>query len=592
MNAALLGLTSIMVLGISAQWIAWRTRIPSILILLTFGFLAGPIGGYINPKLLLGDMFFPVISLLVAVIVFEGGSSLRIADLKKIGKPVRNIIVFGTLMTFAIISVASYYILGFNQELSVMFGAMMVITGPTVIVPLLRHVNLKKEFSSLIRWEGILIAPVGAVLIVMVYQYIFATTGLGKAAIILTLLKTLGVGVGIGVGFALLILVMIRRSWVPDFLQEVTTLMFVICCYAGSNFIQSDSGIIAVVMMGLVLANQNQVIVRHILVFKENLRILAISMLFIILSGSLALENIYNQFDISSIYFLLVLFFLARPIPIFISTIGTSLTIREKLFLCCMAPRGIVTASIASLFALRLVGHGVPGADALEPMTFIIIIATVSIYGGFAEKVQAWLKLSLTGNGDIFIIGAHDFARKFAKALSNEGIPVSLVDTNKHMVVSAKQEGLIAYHSNAMSKSIMDEIRLANVSSLLAMTPSDEVNMLTVMQYAEILGRDNVYRLTPDVKELEDKETMKKYDQGRYLFGRGNSYSYLTTRLHTGAKVKAIDAGDDFDFKTFRKEHGERTILLGCISKDKKVTIYASGLEIKAGPGAKILVLI
>lgn len=586
-----MGLAGIMVLGISAQWIAWRTRIPSILILLSFGFLAGPIGGYINPKALLGDMFFPVISLLVSIIVFEGGSSLRVADLKKIGKPVRNIVIFGTLMTFGIISVASYYILGFNQELAVMFGAMMVITGPTVIVPLLRHVNLEKEFSSLIRWEGILIAPVGAVLIVMVYQYIFATSGLGKAAVIITVLKTLGIGAAIGVGLALLILVMIRKNWVPDFLQEVMALMFVICCYTVSNVVQPDSGIIAVVVMGLVLANQNHVVVRHILVFKENLRILAISMLFIILSGSLAIQNIYNQFDITSVYFLLVLFLLARPIPIFISTIGTTLNIREKLFLCCMAPRGIVTASIASLFALRLVDRGVPGAEALEPMTFIVIIATVSIYGGFAEKVQAWLKLSLTGNGDIFIVGAHDFARKFAKALTTEGIPISLVDSNKNLVITAKQEGLTAYHSNIMSKTMMDEIRLANVADLLAMTPSDEVNMLTVIQYAEILGRDNVYRLIPDVKELENKDTMKKFDQGHFLFGRGNTYNYLSTRIHTGAEIKVIEIGDNFNFEKFRETHGERTVLLANISKDKKVSIYASGQEIKAEPGSKILVL-
>ena len=288
---------------------------------------------------------------------------------------IRNIVVFGTLLTFVIISLASYYILGFNYELSIMFGAMMVITGPTVIVPLLRHVNLKKQFGSLIRWEGILIAPVGAILIVMVYQYIFATNGLDKAAIFLTLFKTLALGSIIGVSSAMLVLIMLRKNWVPDFLQEVITLMLVICCYTLSNVVQPDSGLVAVVTMGLVLANQNRVVVRHILVFKENLRILAISALFIILSASLELQDLYNQFDIKSVMFLGVLFFFARPIPVFISTIGTPLTFKEKLFLCGMAPRGIVTASIASLFALRLVDQGVPGAEALEAMTFIVIIA-------------------------------------------------------------------------------------------------------------------------------------------------------------------------------------------------------------------------
>ena len=589
----LIGLASILVLGISAQWVAWRLKVPSIIILLFSGFLAGPITGYLNPTKLLGDLLFPIVSLLVAIIVFEGGMSLRLTDLKEIGKDLRNIIIFGTLATFVVIAVSGVYILKLDTKIAILFGAMMVITGPTVIVPLLRHVQLSRYLGSLIRWEGILIAPVGTILIVLVYQFLFSpAAAYGIQELLFTLFKTLFIGGLIGFNVAFFIMKIIRSNWAPDFLQEVITLMLVISSYTMSNFIQSDSGLIAVVILGVLLANQKQVAVRHIIVFKENLRVLAISSLFIILSSQLSLEDLFIEFQPKSWVFMMVLIFVARPLPVFLSTVRSALTLKEKLFISWMAPRGIVTASIASLFALRLMDSNVPNADQIVPLSFLVIIVTVSLYGFTAEPLQNYLKLSNPKGSGLVIIGANNFAIQLANVFKSMDIDLFMVDTNKNHVIAARMENHDAYNRSVFSDQMVEEIRMGGIGALLALTSSDEVNMISTWQYADVLGREKVYRLIPDTHVEDAKTLMQKFSQGAYLFGKGINYGYLMMRLRTGSSIKAFDITSVYTYKQFKEEFGKRAIPLFVVTPNNDVKVIEIGKKTTPKQGDRLIALV
>ena len=379
MNSGIVSLALIPLLGIAGQWVAWRFRLPSIIVLLFLGFLAGPVLSVVNVDDVFGDMLYPFVSILVSVIVFEGGLNLRIKDLKNIGASLFRLVLFAPLITISLMFVSTHYILKLSYELSLMFSALMVITGPTVIIPLLRHIKVSPKISSLIRWEGILIAPIGTLLIVMVYQSVFISTEHLLKVTLLILIKTLAVSTFISLVGAGTIIICFKRLWVPDFLQELVTLAIVMSTFIGSNFVQPDSGVLTVVLMGIILANQQQISLQHIRVFKENLRILAISSLFIVLSSRLIFSDLMSLIDLTHFIYLLSLIFIVRPVATFISLIRTPLKMKERLLMAWIAPRGIVTASIASLFALRLVNLGVPNADVLVPLTFLVLIFTVNV---------------------------------------------------------------------------------------------------------------------------------------------------------------------------------------------------------------------
>ncbi|MCF8337889.1 MAG: sodium:proton antiporter, partial [Bacteroidales bacterium] len=372
----LLELGGIVILGIVSQWIAWRLRFPSIFLLLVVGFVAGPLTGVINPDALMGDMLLPFVSLSVAVILFEGGLTLDIKELKEIGGVLLALIIVGVIVTWIIAATAAHYLLGLNINVAILLAAILVVTGPTVIGPLLRHIRPSGRVSDILKWEGIVIDPVGALLAVLVFEAI-ATGGLQGATstVLLSLGKTVLFGGLSGLLFATLLVLFLKKFWIPDYLQESMTLTLVIASYLAADFFQHESGLFATTLMGIVIANQKFVSVKHILEFKENLRVLIISILFIVLAGRLELE-VFNNISMQSLAFLGVLIFIARPASVFLSTMGSKLTSREKLFLSWMAPRGIVAAAVSSLFALRMQEMNMAQAELLVPLTFIVIVGT------------------------------------------------------------------------------------------------------------------------------------------------------------------------------------------------------------------------
>ncbi|HMN24499.1 MAG TPA: cation:proton antiporter, partial [Ignavibacteriaceae bacterium] len=286
----LLALSSIVILGIGAQWLAWRLKLPSILLLLLFGFIAGPVSGFLNPDELIGDILLLIVSIAVALILFEGGLSLKIKELPKIGGALLSLLTIGVTITGVITAIAAYTIIGLNWQISILLGAILVVTGPTVIGPLLRHIRPKRKVADILKWEGIVIDPIGALFALLVFEAILIG-GFEEASItgLIVIGKTVLFGSLVGFSFAWLLIILIKRFWIPDFLQETVTLSLVVGAFVCSNFFQHESGLFATTLMGIAMANQKQVTVKRILEFKENLSVLIISFLFIILSARLDL---------------------------------------------------------------------------------------------------------------------------------------------------------------------------------------------------------------------------------------------------------------------------------------------------------------
>jgi len=557
----LIYLSTILVLGIVAQWLAWRLGLPSILILLIFGLVAGPITGFLDPDQILGPLLVPFVSLSVAVILFEGGLNLKIDELREIGTVVRNLITVGVLVTWTMASVAAYLILGLDPKIAILFGSILVVTGPTVILPMLLHVRPSGRIGNIAKWEGIMNDPIGAMLAVLVFQAILmGGAGGATAATFLGIMKTVFVGVLVGVSGEIFLLQFLKRYWIPDSLQNPAALMVVVSVFTISEQFQIESGLLAVTVMGVVLANQKAVAVKHIIEFKENLRVLLIAALFIVLAGRLSVADL-DYIDGHSLLFLGVLMLIVRPAAVIASTWRAKLRWEELVFLSWMAPRGIVAASVSSVFALRLVEDGFAQAEELAPLTFFVIIGTVAIYGIGSAPLACWLGLAQSNPQGVLIVGAHSWARKIALKLQEAGVRVLLVDSNYSQISEAYVAGLPTYHGNIMADHVLEEIDLEGMGYLVALTSNDKANSLISYHLSGIFGRAKVYQLPPLAEAYRGKEVIPPaHLRGRFLFGREVTHHYLTHQFEVGATLETFKLTEDSDYEDFKNCYGKSAI--------------------------------
>ncbi len=589
----IIGLSAIVVSGVLAQWLAWRFRFPSILLLLIFGFIAGPLTGFIKPDSFFGDLLFPFVSISVALILFEGGMNLKFSELKVVGSLVRNLITTGILITWILTTLAAYYILGFSFTLSVLFGAILVVTGPTVILPILRHVKPKGQINSILKWEGIVNDPIGALMAILVFEAVFAT-GVGDATLQVgfAILKTILISSSIGLLGGYIIALMIKRDLIPDFLQNPASLTMVVLIFTTSNLIQEESGLFAVTIMGIYLANQKKININHIIEFKENLRTLLISVLFIVLAARLKLTDL-NQLTIGSFIFVGVLILVIRPAAVFLSSIGTKFNWKEKLFLSMMAPRGIVAAAVASVFSIELLRQGVIEGAKLVPEMFLVIVVTISVYGLSAVPLANWLKLSNLNPQGCLILGAHSFAREIASVLKDIGYRILLVDTNRHNITEARMEGFEAHQGSANSKSFLEETEMNGIGKLLALTPNAEVNSLAALHLSGIFGGNNVYQLTVEENEDEQGEAVSQELRGKILFGTNYSYYYLLRRFNQDSKIKSTPITEEYNYEKFLNENGGEEVLpMFLIDKEKNLVVYTSEYKPEPKPGQTLISLV
>ncbi len=587
----LVGLAGILVLGVGAQWLAWRLRVPSILLLLAVGFVAGPVTGFLDPDALFGELLFPLVSLSVGLILFEGGLSLKARDLRAMGGSVWSLVTVGALITWAMAAWAAERLLGFAAETALLLGAIVVVTGPTVVGPLLRHVRPVGTVARVAHWEGIVIDPIGAMLAVLVYEALPAasTAGFDEAARVMgiEMLYTILGGTLVGGLGALVTVIILRRFWVPDFLQSPVLLMLVAGAFTASNLAKAESGLFTVTIMGVFLANQRVVPVNHIIQFKENLRVLLIASLFILLAARVSPADI-RELGWAGPVFVAFLILVVRPAAVWVSTIGSSLSRNERLLLAWLAPRGIVAASVASVFALRLGEAG----DGLVPATFMVIVGTVAVYGLTAAPVARRLGLSNPNPQGIIFASAHPGARAIARGVKAAGFPVLLIDNDRASINSARMEDLPTAYTSILSEPALEAAEESGLGRLLAMTADDDVNVLATLHFRELFGRAEVYQLPPHGGSNPRVAGAPPHMRGRNLFASEATYESLDERFAKGQVVKATKLSQEFDYAAFRGRYGEEALPLFVVTESGSLVVLTAEKKLSPKAGQTLISLV
>jgi len=465
----LLRLAGILAAGVGAQWLAWRLRFPSILLLLVAGFILGPVTGFVDPDELLGDLLLPLVSMAVAVILFEGGLSLRLRDLLDIGGVVPRLVTVGAAITGFLGALGAHVIIGLDEGVAILAGAILVVTGPTVIVPMLEQIRPIGRVSTILRWEGIVIDPIGATLAVLVFEgVVVGDLGDASSLAIEGIAKTLGAGILIGGGAGFLLALLMGRYWIPDSLQNAVTLTFVVGVTTICDTIQEGSGLLAAVVMGVVLANQRLATVRHIIYFKENIRVLLLAGLFVVLAARLSFDDI-EAVGFEGLIFIVLMIVVVRPLSVIASTAGSKLSWQERLFLSGVAPRGVVAASVASIFAIGLAEEGIGDANQLVPLVFGTVVGTVAVYGVLSPLLARRLGLARPNPQGVVIVGAHEWAREIARVLTENDVSVLLVDSNRPNATAARLAGLDATSANILGEETFHDLDLSEKGRILAM---------------------------------------------------------------------------------------------------------------------------
>lgn len=386
--------------------------------------------------------------------------------------------------------------------------------------------------------------------------------------------KTLGAGVliGDGAGFALALL--LGRYWIPDALQNAVTLTFVVGVTTVCDTIQDESGLLAAVVMGVVLANQRLATVRHIIYFKENIRVLLLAGLFIVLAARLSFDDI-EAVGFEGLVFIVLMIVVVRPLSVFASTAGSALSWQERLFLSGVAPRGVVAASVASIFAIGLAEEGISDANQLAPLVFGTVVGTVAVYGVLSPLLARRLGLARPNPQGVIIVGAHEWAREIARVLADNDVSVLLVDSNRPNATAARLAGLDATSTNILGEETMRELDLSEKGRILAMTPNDEVNTLAVQRFIEHFGRAEVYQLAPKGDAEGEKRSVPREQRGRVLFDSGLTFQHLDEAFKAGATVRATQLSEQFTIDDLAAQHGH-VVPLFLVSPNGSVSVFAT----------------
>ena len=552
----MLELAGIIILGILAQWVAWRFKIPAILPLLLIGLLVGPIAAeflsedgtkWIEPiwngknGLFAGESLFYFVSLSISIILFEGGLTLKIKEVKNVSKVISKLISLGSVITFFGAALAVHYTFNLTWQISFLFSALIIVTGPTVITPILRNIPLKKDISAVLKWEGILIDPIGALVAVLVFEFISVEGGGGEFTKIALLEfgKIVLFGTTFGFTFAHALNFAMNKKWIPHYLLNVFSLAAVLGVFVLSDSFAHESGLLAVVVMGMVLGNSNSPYLKELLYFKESLSILLISILFILLSANINMEELYLIYNWKTVLLFMLVVFVIRPIGVFLSTHNSALKLNEKLFISWVGPRGIVAAGIASLFGLKLAKEGVEGAEYITPLVFMIVLGTVLLNATTARFFARIAGVFLKKSEGILIVGASEVSRLIATYLNKNDRHVVLIDSNKVNIEKAKELGLEALATDIYSDSLADNIELNDIGYLMALTGSPDINKYAIQKFKERFGENGAFRLVTS-KEMKDMSNSPR--EG--LFSHTDDFGLLTKTAQKYPKIYEVELTD------------------------------------------------
>jgi NhaP-type Na+/H+ or K+/H+ antiporter len=551
----MLEFAGIIILGIMAQWFAWKLKIPAILPLIIIGLLVGPVSTYFTPNgqkliepvwngsngLFPGEMMFHFVSLAISLILFEGGMTLKKDEIKKIGPVIYRLITLGALVTFITAAVAAHYIMGLNWKISFLFSSLIIVTGPTVISPILRNLSVKKEISTILKWEGILIDPIGALVAVLVFEFIHIETTHDMTftlEVFVEMMKIIIIGTSIGFSFAFAFAQALKNKWIPHYLVNVVGLSWVLAVYVISDLFAKESGLLAVVIMGMVLGNMKIKELDHLLDFKESISILLISLLFILLSANINISDLMLLYDWHTVVLFLVIILLIRPLSVWLSSRNSSLSLNDKAFISWVGPRGIVAAGIASLFGIKLMAKGVEQAEYIVPLVFMIVLGTVLLNATTAGLFARITRVLLQKSTGILIVGASPVSRLIAQYFQKQGRRVVLIDSNTLAIQKAKEMGLEAHEADIFHDDLSEHIEWSDLGILLAFTGSNRVNKHALDKLRAYFGEEGYYRL------ISAEELHQLPEDTQHIFSTRDDYINLSEIVRDYPNIQETEIRD------------------------------------------------
>lgn len=558
--------------GIGAQWVAWRFNLPAIVMMAIAGVLLGPVFGILRPEATFGEVYDPLISIAVGIILFEGGLQLRLDELREIQRGVFRLVIPGVFIAWGLGFLAAWKIAGLSVPTAGLFAGIMVVTGPTVIMPLLRQAKLSSRPATLLRWEGIINDPIGALLAVIVFEVLalsqpgpeaLAPYQIGGSLVLGAMLSTVW-----GFLLGLFVAESFRRGWVPEFLKTPVLLSLVLTCFAMANGIQEEGGLLAVTSMGVTIANAKLPSINQLRQFKENIAVLFVSGVFVMLTANLTMDTLFSL-TFQDLLFVAAMLFLVRPLTVLISLIGTETGWRERALIGWIAPRGIVAVAVSGLFAAKMVDIGIEDGSKIVPLAFAMVFVTVIAHGFTISPLARALGLAQKGRPGVLIVGASPWSAALGEKIKELGLPVLITDADYRRLRSARNRGLETFYGEILSEVTEHHIEFVRYNTLLAVSGNESHNALVCTDLGQEMDRARTFQLSSRGQE-EHRRNVSYALRGRLLFEKPMGLDDLLKRFYNGWGFQLTRLSESYPPEDFLDAIGSDSIIVA-VERDQQL---------------------
>lgn len=581
---ALIGVT-----GVGAQWLAWRFNMPGIVLMLVTGVVIGPVLGLFRPDRDIGQLHESMVSLAVAIIMFEGGLSLRLKALADAAIGVRRLIFPAAPLAWLFSTLALHYVAGLSWPSSCVFGGIMIVTGPTVIAPLLRQARLARRPAAMLQWEAIVNDPLGAMAAVLAFATVVVLQSRSTA-------MESFIEIVAGIAFALLLGFLLgqgivrafKRGMVPEYMKVPVMFVSVLGAYALADSVLHEGGLLAVTVLGVVIANADLPSYQEIRRFKEHATILLVSGVFIILAADMNLAEL-QLLDARSFAFVAVLVLVARPAAVLLSLLGTPIPMRERLLVAFTGPRGVVLMAVAGLFAGWLAELGVEDAYRIAPLAFLVVSATVVLHGFTLSPMARLLGLRVANTPGVLIVGGSPFTAALGDAFVRANVPVLVTDLNMRNLLHPRLAGLKVYCGHALAEQADHSMEIMGFGTLIVASDNDAYNTLVASDLAPEFGRNNVFQVAPDRADSH-RYALPNSLSGRSFAGR-LTFDALAEMMDKGARVTVTHFKPEYPFARWREMHPDAVMLATC-APNGRISILREGQEPHLHPGYALIALL
>ncbi len=585
----LLAVSLVCTICIGCQWLAWRFKLPAIVLLSIVGLILGPVLHLLDPVSTFGPSLRTIISIAVAIILFEGGLGLRFKELKEMRRAVLQMVLIGAPLGWVLTASACHYIAGISLPVSIVFGGILVVTGPTVILPLLRQARLQPRAAAVLKWEGIVNDPLGALFAVVAFEYFTSPTLQNEPVVGFTvLILRIVVIAALSYLTGRSVMWVFHRGHIPEFLKQPAVLVLVLLTYSMANLLQDEGGLIAVTVLGITLANSDLRNLDEMRRFKEYLSLLLVSLVFILITATLRWTDV-ALLDWRAGVFIAVLLLILRPLTVMLSTVNSGMTREELLFVGWIAPRGIVCAAVSGLFGPQLIAHGYADADVMIPLAFAIVFATVIGHGFTLRPWGRKLGLVYHRISGLLMVGCNPFTVELAQRLQELNIPVLLADSDWHQLRLARQAGVPLHYGEVLSEDASLKLEIERFGTLLVASENPAYNALVAAHFAHIIGTENLYRIAVNAPSPDDNKASTATLRVQPLL-KGLLHDDLLTKIRAGWKIKTVRVSEEFTFRAFMEVNVEAVPILSLT--DRGITLYGQTHDQPAESGHTLIVLV